>query len=131
MRHSEFMPPHPHILIVDDEAGIRESLTSILSDEGYHVESAESAEKALERAAHGDLEVILLDVWLPGMDGLEALSRMQSIPHPPAVIMISGHGSIETAVRATKLRSEEHTSELQSLTNLVCRLLLEKKKNYT
>jgi len=62
---------------------VRESLTSILSDEGYHVESAESAEKALERAAHGDLEVILLDVWLPGMDGLEALSRMQSIPPRP------------------------------------------------
>jgi two-component system nitrogen regulation response regulator NtrX len=97
------MPAPPHILIVDDEEGIRESLSSILADEGYHVESVESAEKALERAARGDLEVILLDVWLPGMDGLEALSRLQAMPRPPAVIMISGHGTIETAVRATKL----------------------------
>ena len=97
------MPSHPHILIVDDEAGIRESLSSILKDEGYVVDTAGSAEEALDRAAHGDFEVILLDVWLPGIDGLEALSRLQALPHPPAVIMISGHGTIETAVRATKL----------------------------
>src|SRR5262244_2773208 len=113
------MPPHPHILIVDDEAGIRESLTSILSDEGYHVESAESAEKALERAAQGDLEVILLDVWLPGMDGLEALSRLQAIPRAPAVIMISGHGSIETAVRATKLGAFDFIEKPLSLEKII------------
>src|SRR5271154_2526633 len=97
------MTIRPHLLVVDDEAGIRESLSSILVDEGYDVESAASAEEALERAAAGDIEVVLLDVWLPGMDGLEALSRMQAIQRPPAVIMISGHGTIETAVRATKL----------------------------
>src|SRR5499433_2987512 len=97
------MPPKPHILIVDDEAGIRESLSSILTDEGYIAEIAESAERAIERASHGGLDVILLDVWLPGMDGLEALSRIQTLPHPPAVIMISGHATIDTAVRATKL----------------------------
>ena len=97
------MAPRPHLLVVDDEAGIRESLSSILIDEGYHVESVGSAEEALERAAAGDLEVVLLDVWLPGMDGLEALSRLQAAARPPAVIMISGHGTIETAVRATKL----------------------------
>jgi two-component system nitrogen regulation response regulator NtrX len=90
-------------LVVDDEGGIRESLTSILSDEGYLVASAASAEEALERASAQDFEVILLDVWLPGIDGLEALSRMQSFTRPPSVIMISGHGTIETAVRATKL----------------------------
>ncbi|MGA2813330.1 MAG: sigma-54 dependent transcriptional regulator [Candidatus Acidiferrum sp.] len=95
--------PRPRILIVDDEAGIRESLSSILADEGYAVEAVPSAEAALERAAAEDLELILLDVWLPGMDGLEALTRLQSLPRPPAVIMISGHGTIETAVRATKL----------------------------
>src|SRR2546430_8720430 len=130
------MTAGPHLLVVDDEAGIRESLSSILQDEGYHVVAVGSAEEALERATGGDFEVVLLDVWLPGIDGLEALSRLQASPHPPAVIMISGHGTIETAVRATKLgafdfiekRSEEHTSELQSQSNLVCRLLLEKKK---
>ena len=97
------MTPRPHLLIVDDEAGIRESLSSILRDEGYQVEAVGSAEEALERAVLGDLEVILLDVWLPGIDGLEALSRLQAMTRPPEVIMISGHGTIETAVRATKL----------------------------
>src|SRR5204863_6509112 len=71
--------------------------------EGYQVEAVGSAEEALERSATGDFEVVLLDVWLPGIDGLEALSRLQASPRPPAVIMISGHGTIETAVRATKL----------------------------
>src|ERR1700736_3219350 len=97
------MTIRPHLLVVDDEAGICESLSSILADEGYDVESAASGEEALERAATGDIEVVLLDVWLPGIDGLEALSRLQASPRPPAVIMISGHGTIETAVRATKL----------------------------
>ncbi len=94
----------PHkILIVDDEAGIRESLASILRDEHYAVEAVGSAEEALDRVAAGDLHVILLDIWLPGIDGMEALSRIRNIPDAPAVIMISGHGNIETAVRATKL----------------------------
>jgi two-component system, NtrC family, nitrogen regulation response regulator NtrX len=93
----------PKILIVDDEEGIRESLGSILRDERYSVETVGSAEEALARIGKGDVQVILLDVWLPGMDGMEALKRIQAMPRPPAVIMISGHGSIETAVRATKL----------------------------
>jgi two-component system, NtrC family, nitrogen regulation response regulator NtrX len=94
---------HPKILIVDDEQGIRESLGSILRDERYSVETVGSAEEALERIAKGEFQVVLLDVWLPGIDGMEALSRIQAVARPPAVIMISGHGSIETAVRATKL----------------------------
>jgi two-component system nitrogen regulation response regulator NtrX len=112
----------PRILIVDDEAGIRESLSSILADEGYAVEAVPSAEAALERAAADDLEVILLDVWLPGIDGLEALTRLQSLPRPPAVIMISGHGTIETAVRATKLGAFDFIEKplsLQKITVLV------------
>ena len=93
----------PKILIVDDEEGIRESLASILRDERYSVEAVPSAEEALERISKGDFQVILLDIWLPGIDGMEALTRIQATPYPPAVIMISGHGNIETAVRATKL----------------------------
>ena len=72
------MTTRPQLLVVDDEAGIRESLSSILKDEGYDVDTAGSAEEALERSSHGDIEVILLDVWLPGIDGLEALSRLQA-----------------------------------------------------
>lgn len=113
------MTPKPRLLIVDDEAGIRESLSSILKDEGYHVEAVASSEEALQRAAAGDLEVILLDVWLPGMDGLEALSRLQAIPRAPAVIMISGHGTIETAVRATKLGAFDFIEKPLSLEKIL------------
>jgi two-component system, NtrC family, nitrogen regulation response regulator NtrX len=90
-------------LIVDDEEGIRESLASILRDERYSVDTVGSGEDALALVAKSDFQVVLLDIWLPGMDGMEVLTRIQDLPRPPAVIMISGHGSIETAVRATKL----------------------------
>jgi two-component system nitrogen regulation response regulator NtrX len=104
-----------HILIVDDEEGIRESLGSILRDEGYHAEAVASGEEALQRLAAGDIEVVLLDIWLKGMDGLETLGRIQSLPHPPAVIIISGHGNIETAVRATKLGAFDFVEKPLSL----------------
>src|SRR5437588_363195 len=113
------MTPRSRLLIVDDEAGIRESLSSILRDEGYEVDAVESAEEALERSARGDLEVVLLDVWLPGIDGLEALSRIQGLPHAPAVIMISGHGTIETAVRATKLGAFDFIEKPLSLEKII------------
>src|SRR3982074_3085895 len=116
------MTPGPHLLVVDDEAGIRESLSSILEDEGYHVEAVGSAEEALERAATGEFEVVLLDVWLPGLDGLEALSRLQASSRPPAVIMISGHGTIETAVRATKLGAFDFIEKPLSLEKIVLRV---------
>src|SRR5260370_22011086 len=99
------MTSGPHLLVVDDEAGIRESLSSILEDEGYHVEAVGSAEEALERSASGDFEVVLLDVWLPALHALAALSRLQASPRPPAAIMISGHGTIEPAVPPRKLGS--------------------------
>src|SRR6202022_3423662 len=113
------MGTRPRLLVVDDEAGIRESLSSILQDEGYEVESVASAEEALERATAGDVDVVLLDVWLPGIDGLEALSRLQNTPRPPAVIMISGHGTIETAVRATKLGAFDFIEKPLSLEKII------------
>src|ERR1700687_4910113 len=113
------MIPKSHLLVVDDEAGIRESLSSILKDEGYHVEAVASAEEALERVVDGDLEVILLDVWLPGMDGLQGLGRIQALSRPPAVIMISGHGTIETAVRATKLGAFDFIEKPLSLEKII------------
>src|SRR5260370_34903271 len=97
------MTTRPHLLVVDDEPGIRESLSSILQDEGYEVESVASAEEALERASSGEIEVILLDAWLPGMDGLEALSRLQPSQPPPARMMTPWHATLQPAVRATKL----------------------------
>jgi two-component system nitrogen regulation response regulator NtrX len=91
------------ILIVDDEPGIRESLAGVLQDEGYVVNAAESAEACLDFLAHHNCDVILLDIWLPGMDGIQALEKIRALDSPPIVIMISGHGTIEAAVRSTKL----------------------------
>ena len=91
------------ILIVDDERGIRETLRAVLEDEGYTtaaVASGEECLKALEQRAYG---CVLLDVWLPGIDGLETLEKMRAAGSEAAVVMISGHGNIETAVSATKL----------------------------
>jgi two-component system nitrogen regulation response regulator NtrX len=91
------------LLIVDDEAGIRQSLGDVLRDEGYRVDAVESAEACLEALDKKKSDVVLLDIWLPGMDGLQALEKIRALQDPPVVIMISGHGTIETAVRATKL----------------------------
>jgi two-component system, NtrC family, nitrogen regulation response regulator NtrX len=93
------------VLIVDDEPGIRESLCGVLTDEGFVCASVESGEACLEELKRNSYDAILLDVWLPGIDGLETLARIQEIPFEdrPEVIIISGHGTIETAVKATKL----------------------------
>ncbi len=93
------------ILIIDDEPGIRQSLGSVLEDEGCHVTAVDSGEAALALLPVTPFEVVLLDIWLPGMDGLATLARIQELPaeQKPVVVMISGHGTIETAVRATKL----------------------------
>jgi two-component system nitrogen regulation response regulator NtrX len=93
------------ILIVDDEPDIRQSLSGVLEDEGYAPHAVESGEACLEDLAREVSELVLMDIWLPGMDGMEALARIQEIPFPdrPVVVMISGHGNIETAVKATKL----------------------------
>jgi two-component system nitrogen regulation response regulator NtrX len=91
------------ILIVDDESEIRSSLQGVLEDEGYKPLLAESAEECLATLDRKPVDVVMLDIWLPGMDGLEALEHIVNMDDPPEVIMISGHGNIETAVRATKL----------------------------
>lgn len=93
----------PNLLIVDDEASIRQTLKSVLEDEGYTALTAASAEGALETLAKHSVDLVLLDIWLPHMDGLEALGKIRAMGDSPEVIMISGHGTIETAVRATKL----------------------------
>jgi len=91
------------VLIVDDEKGVRSSLKGIIEDAGFAVETTASGEEALETLQKREFPVALLDIWLPGMDGLETLARIREIAPETVVIMISGHGSIETAVRATRL----------------------------
>ncbi len=103
------------ILVVDDESGIRQSLTSILEEEGYRVEAVGSGEECLATVAARPFDLILLDVWLPGMDGLVTLERLQQSVPAPMVVMISGHGNIETAVRATKLGAFDFVEKPLSL----------------
>ncbi len=91
------------ILIVDDEEGIRESLSGIFEDEGYEVVTAASGEEALDIIKEHMPYIILLDVWLPGIDGLETLSKVKEIDNDVPVIIISGHGNIEVAVKAIRL----------------------------
>ena len=94
---------HHTILIIDDEKDIRTALAGILEDEGYQVLSAESGVEGIECARQELPDLILLDIWMPGMDGLEALEILKREFPQVTVIMISGHGTIDTAVRATKL----------------------------
>src|SRR5688572_10439253 len=175
----------PSILIVDDEPGVRSALGGVLRDEGYEVDAVDRGEACLDRLSRQTYDVVVLDIWLPGMDGLATLARMRERQIDVQVVIISGHGNIESAVRAIKMgafdfvekplslektvlvvrnalrqrtlevenralrakvdaqhtmvgesyamvklreqvamRSEEYTSELQSQSNLVCRLLL-------
>ena len=91
------------ILVVDDEESIQRSLESVLRDEGFDVSLAGSAEDAIKKIEADAPDVVLLDIWLPGKDGLQLLEEVRPrYPGLPVVVM-SGHGTIETAVRATKL----------------------------
>src|SRR5215475_11893941 len=91
------------ILIVDDERGIRESLTAVLRDEGFAPDAVSSGEECLKAIGQRAYGCVLLDVWLPGISGLETLQQMRDANCDAAVVIISGHGNVETAVRATKL----------------------------
>src|ERR1700682_2915093 len=104
-----------HILIVDDESAIRESLRGVLEDEGYKTSVSPSGEDCLELLRKSSFDLILLDVWLTGIDGLEVLERIRELQDPPEVIMISVHGTIETAVRATKLGAYDFAEKPLSL----------------
>jgi UDP-3-O-acyl N-acetylglucosamine deacetylase len=91
------------VLVVDDEGEIRSSLRGVLNDEGLRVLEAEGGHEALELVRREHPELVLLDVWMPDVDGIELLRQLRSEPNRPQVVMISGHGNVETAVRATKL----------------------------
>ncbi len=107
------------ILIIDDEKSIRLSLAGILSDEGFEAICVESAEEGLAKIDEERISLALLDIWMPGMDGMEALKHIkESNPHLP-VIMISGHGTIETAVQATKMGAYDFIEKPPSYEKIV------------
>jgi two-component system nitrogen regulation response regulator NtrX len=103
------------ILIVDDEPGVRESLKGILGDEGYLVTAVESGEDGLLALEARRFDLLLLDVWLPRMDGLETLARVRTVDPELPVVVISGHGSIDTAVRAVRMGAQDFVEKPLSL----------------
>ena len=107
------------ILVVDDEAGVRGSLVGILGDEGYPTEAVESGEACLALLETRRFDLILLDVWLPKMDGLETLSRLRAIDADVPVIVISGHGSIETAVKAVRMGAQDFVEKPLALEKIL------------
>lgn len=93
----------PSVLVVDDEASIRKSLSGILEDEGFNVICASNGYEALKLVESEAPDIVLLDIWMQGMDGIETLKEIKKDSPFLPVIMISGHGNIETAVKATKM----------------------------
>jgi two-component system nitrogen regulation response regulator NtrX len=106
-----------HILVVDDEAEIRSSLEEILREEGYGVASAPDAGEAMVLLRDTPYDVVLLDIWLPGRDGLEVLAEIRELSPEirPEVVIVSGHGTIEAAVKATKLGAYDFLEKPLSL----------------
>ena len=105
-----------HILVVDDEAEIRSSLEEILREEGYGVAGAADADEAMVLLRDTPYDVVLLDIWLPGRDGLDLLAELRDFSPEmrPEVVIISGHGTIEAAVKATKLGAYDSATSTES-----------------
>ncbi len=104
-----------HVLIIDDEVEIRESLEEIFREESYAVTTAATGDEGLTLVRDAAYDVVLLDIWLPDRDGLEVLKEINALEAKPEVIIISGHGTIETAVRATKLGAYDFLEKPLSL----------------
>ena len=109
----------PSILIVDDEPGVRSALGGVLRDEGYEVDAVDSGEACLDRLERQAYDVVVLDIWLPGMDGLATLTRMRERQIDAQVVIISGHGNIESAVRAIKMGAFDFVEKPLSLEKTV------------
>ena len=105
----------PRILIVDDEPGIRQSLKGVFEDEGFTTETVSSGEACLKKIEENSYDLVLLDIWLPGIDGLETLRRLREKSPNTHVIIISGHATIATAVTATKLGAYDFIEKPLSL----------------
>jgi len=109
----------PSILVVDDEPGVRSSISGVLKDEGFDVDAVGSGEECLEQANSAAYDVILLDIWLPGLDGLTTLQRLRERQIDAQVVIISGHGNIESAVRAIKMGAYDFIEKPLSLEKTV------------
>ena len=110
------------VLVIDDEANIRKTLEGVLSDDGYRVQQAEDGVQGLEVLSRSIVDAVLLDVWMPGIDGLETLKRIREVYPILPVIMISGHGTIDTAVKAVKAGAFDFIEKPISHTKLLITL---------
>ena len=106
------------ILIIDDERSIRNTLRDILENEGYKVDDAENGMEGLKLVNSKKYDVILLDIKMPGMDGLEVLEHAMKVTDTP-VVMISGHGTIDTAVEAIKKGAYDYIAKPLDLNRLL------------
>ena len=107
------------ILIIDDEKSIRLALKDILEDEGYEVELAEDGKSGLEKATAGKYDIIFCDIKMPGMDGMETLEKMVEEGVESAIVMISGHGDIDTAVKCIKAGAYDFVSKPLDLNRIL------------
>jgi DNA-binding response OmpR family regulator len=97
-----------NILIVDDEKAVRESLEEILKMEDYRVETASSGEDALEQINEEEFNLVLLDLKMPGIDGVEVMRQISRYAHDTKVIILTGHGTLESAIEALRLGAEDY-----------------------
>ncbi|HSF05606.1 MAG TPA: sigma-54 dependent transcriptional regulator [Methylomirabilota bacterium] len=104
-----------HILIVDDEPAIQSTLRGVLEDEGYRVTAVGSGADALNVVGDESPDLVFLDIWMPGKDGLQTLADLKRLRPEVTVVMISGHGTIETAVKATRLGAYDFIEKPLSL----------------
>ena len=110
------------VLVIDDETNIRKTLEGVLSDDGYHVIQAGDGAQGLEVFSRSFVDAVLLDVWMPGMDGIETLKKIREAYPIVPVIMISGHGTIDTAVKAVKMGAFDFIEKPISLSKLLITL---------
>jgi DNA-binding NtrC family response regulator len=121
------------ILIVDDEAGVRHMLSSVLNDEGYSVEAVENGKKAIKACEKSPFDVALIDIELPDMKGTELLNRLKKVQPKMVRIIITGHPSIENAMKAVNERADGYILkpfEVADLLKMIARLLTEKTNEY-
>ncbi|MCM2270441.1 MAG: UDP-3-O-acyl-N-acetylglucosamine deacetylase, partial [Thermoanaerobaculia bacterium] len=109
----------PLALVVDDESAILETLSGVLSDEGFDVLTTDSGEAAVEIYRERAPDVVFLDVWLPDRDGLETLALLRALDSDAAVVLLSGHGTTATAVRAIKMGAHDYLEKPPSYDQVV------------
>ena len=107
------------IMVVDDEQSVRDSIRAILEDEGYSVVEAVDGEQALEKVNTDKPDGVLLDIWMPGIDGIDTLRGLKQLDQDLPVVIMSGHGSIDTAVQATRLGAFDYMEKPLSIDRLV------------